>query len=326
MLRLLRKSRRVRRALRIFFATDIHGSDRCFRKFLAAPRVYEADVLVLGGDITGKGIVPIVDLGSGRYRYRFQSEERLILENGLDEARRTINFNGLYPWIAEEAEVDEVGHDPVARARVFQELILGQMKAWCRLAAERLGDETRCIVTAGNDDLYAVDPVVDAAPRVEWGEGRVTELGPVSMASFGNSNHTPWNSEREFDEAVLREQIEALVDPYADGRPLLFNFHVPPYNSGLDTVQKLDGDLRPVVERGTPVEVPAGSTAVRAAIEKYQPAAGLHGHIHERKGVYRLGRTLCFNPGSDYASGVLSGLVLDLDDAGMYCGHVFTQG
>src|SRR4030088_3582435 len=98
-------SRAKKRALRIFFATDIHGSDRCFRKFLAAASVYEADVLVLGGDITGKGIVPIVDLGSGLYRYQFQSEERLIQEDELDQAKRIVNFNGLYPWIAEEAEV-----------------------------------------------------------------------------------------------------------------------------------------------------------------------------------------------------------------------------
>src|ERR1700683_4315308 len=47
-------------ALRIFFATDIHGSDRCFRKFLAAATVYQADVLILGGDIAGKGLVPVV--------------------------------------------------------------------------------------------------------------------------------------------------------------------------------------------------------------------------------------------------------------------------
>ena len=47
-----------RRALRIFFATDVHGSERCFRKFLAAATVYEAEVLLLGGDVAGKGLVP----------------------------------------------------------------------------------------------------------------------------------------------------------------------------------------------------------------------------------------------------------------------------
>ena len=44
----------------------------------------------------------------------------------------------------------------------------------------------------------------------------------------------------------------------------------------------------------------AGSTAVRASIEKHQPLVGLHGHIHESKGFVTLGRTLCLNPGSEY--------------------------
>jgi Icc-related predicted phosphoesterase len=52
-------SRAKKRALRIFFATDVHGSDRCFRKFIAAAETYDADALILGGDIAGKGLVPI---------------------------------------------------------------------------------------------------------------------------------------------------------------------------------------------------------------------------------------------------------------------------
>jgi Icc-related predicted phosphoesterase len=47
-----------RRAMRLFFATDLHGSEVCFRKFLAAAKVYEPDVLILGGDFAGKGLVP----------------------------------------------------------------------------------------------------------------------------------------------------------------------------------------------------------------------------------------------------------------------------
>src|SRR5258708_20217704 len=58
------KSRRQRgkkaRALRIFFATDVHGSEVCFRKFLAAAKVYQADLLILGGDFAGKALVPVL--------------------------------------------------------------------------------------------------------------------------------------------------------------------------------------------------------------------------------------------------------------------------
>ena len=46
--------------MKIFFATDIHGSEVCWRKFLNAAAFYKADLVVLGGDVTGKAMVPIV--------------------------------------------------------------------------------------------------------------------------------------------------------------------------------------------------------------------------------------------------------------------------
>ncbi|MCL6544390.1 MAG: nickel-dependent hydrogenase large subunit, partial [Bryobacteraceae bacterium] len=53
---------------RIFFSTDIHGSDVCFRKFLSCAKHLQADALILGGDLTGKMVVPIVyDETSGMY-------------------------------------------------------------------------------------------------------------------------------------------------------------------------------------------------------------------------------------------------------------------
>ena len=56
-----------------------------------------------------------------------------------------------------------------------------------------------------------------------------------------------------------------------------------------------------------------GSTAVRAAIERHQPLASLHGHVHESAGFRRIGKTLAVNPGSDYGTGALNGALLVLD-------------
>ena len=53
------RRKKRQRALRIFFATDVHGSDRCFRKFVNGADAYDADVLLLGGDVAGKGLVPV---------------------------------------------------------------------------------------------------------------------------------------------------------------------------------------------------------------------------------------------------------------------------
>src|SRR4029077_12385099 len=49
----------------LFFATDLHGSEVCFRKFVAAASFYGADLLVLGGDLTGRLVTPVVQNGQG---------------------------------------------------------------------------------------------------------------------------------------------------------------------------------------------------------------------------------------------------------------------
>jgi hypothetical protein len=92
-----------------------------------------------------------------------------------------------------------------------------------------------------------------------------------------------------------------------------------------DPAPKLDETFKPVLSGGQMVMAPAGSIAVRDAIKKYQPLAGFHGHIHESKGVASIGRTKCFNPGSEYGEGVLRGLLVDLTENGIKS-YLFTSG
>jgi uncharacterized protein len=325
-LSIFRRLRRAKPAYRIFFATDVHGSDRCFRKFLAAASVYEADALILGGDVAGKAMVPIVAEGGSRYSYSFQGATATVQAAELDDVRQRMAFNGFYPRVIEPGDFQRMSEDGDYVAQLFDEVISEQVAGWCDLAAERLADDVRCVITPGNDDPEAIDEVLRRAPRIECPELETVELGPVWLASCGNTNRTPWDTDREYDEPELARQIAAMVDPFADGRPLLFNFHCPPYDTGLDIAPKLDEEFRPVLDRGTPVEIPVGSTAVREAIERYQPVAGIHGHIHESAGARQLGRSWCLNPGSDYASGILKGLILDLEDDGAVRSHLFTNG
>jgi Icc-related predicted phosphoesterase len=317
---------RKKAALRIFFATDIHGSDRCFRKFLAAASVYSADVLLLGGDVVGKAIVPIVRRSSNSFTYRLFGVDREIDQGSLKTAQADINFNGFYPAVLEPVDAARLRSDPEFGPGLFVSVIREQMNEWHRLVEERLDSKVRCIVTPGNDDPHVVDDVFGHSDRIDFPEATVVKVGPVWLASLGNTNRTPWDTEREFEEADLSVQIRDMVEPYADGRPLLFNFHCPPYDTGIDTVAQLDQQLRPVIRGGAPVEIPAGSTAVKQAIIQYQPVAGLHGHIHESPGVVRVGSTQCFNPGSEYSSGVLKGLIADFDDQGRLSEFLFTAG
>ena len=92
----------------------------------------------------------------------------------------------------------------------------------------------------------------------------------------------------------------------------MFNLHVPPKDSGLDTAVLLDEELRPLIRSGSPVFAGVGSTAVRKSLERHQPMLGLHGHIHESRGDARVGRTLSLNPGSEYSEGVLRGVIVTL--------------
>jgi uncharacterized protein len=137
--------------------------------------------------------------------------------------------------------------------------------------------------------------------------------GEHEMITLGYANHTPWNSPREVDEDVLQQKIDRMAVQVKDMRKTLFNLHVPPINTVIDQAPKLDANLKPVISGGSIVMISAGSTAVRSSIEKHQPLAGIHGHIHESRGVVKVGRTTCFNPGSEYNSGILKGLLLDIE-------------
>lgn len=324
MSRLFRKPARPH--FRIFFATDVHGSDRCFRKFVAAAAAYQADALILGGDVAGKAMVPIVSEGNSRFAYSFQGVRETVAASDLEGVKQRINFNGFYPRVTEPGEVEQMTEDPEYVVSLFEEVIKRQVTDWCELASERLSEDVRCIITPGNDDPWVVDGVLSSASKVQCPELETVELGPVWLASSGNTNRTPWSTDREFDERELARQIDEVVAPFDDGRPLVFNFHCPPYASGLDSAPKLDEELRPVIKHGNFVEQPVGSTAVRAAIERYQPVAGLHGHIHESANATKIGRSWCFNPGSEYASGILKGLILDLEENGDVRDHLFTNG
>jgi Icc-related predicted phosphoesterase len=316
---------RRRHALRLFFATDVHGSDRCFRKFLAAAAVYEAQVLVLGGDVIGKAIVPIEAHGADAYEYTFQGATRRCGEDELAAVREAINFNGFYPLVISPDERDLLV-DETTRAQAFERVIVDQLTGWLDLAETRLDDGVRCIVTPGNDDPRVIDPILRSrSTRVECPEQDVVPIGPIALASLGNTNRTPWDTEREYDEDELALQIDGMLASH-DGGALVVNFHCPPFDSGLDVAAELDDEFRPVLRNGQVSMIPVGSTAVRHAIERYGPAVGLHGHIHESAGMALIGRTACFNPGSDYSSGVLKGLIVDFDDDGGYVNHLFTSG
>ena len=298
--------------MRVFFATDIHGSEVCWRKFLNAGAFHKADVLIMGGDMTGKAMVPITGSGSS-WRVTLQEQDTVLgSEAEVAAMEKRISDRGYYPIRLSPAEMAAWQADQALVDERFKAEMLNQVKRWMDLADERLaGKGIRCIVSPANDDIFEIDPIIAAAKLVDLGESNLIQLDGFSMVSTGWANPTPWNTFRELPEDQLRERIDGLVKDVGDRQRSIFNFHAPPYGSNLDNAPKIGEDMRYV--SGGQALIPVGSKAIRDAILEYQPALSLHGHIHEGRGAVKLGRTLAVNPGSTYEDGVLQAAIVDLD-------------
>ncbi len=315
--------------LTLFFATDIHGSETCWRKFLNAAKAYRADVLVLGGDMTGKVIVPIYQDGSG-WQATWKGQETIAqTRTELDDLIRAIRGPGAYPYVTTREEMEMVVGDPEAERALFTRLKTEVVRQWMALADKRLvGTGVRCFVMAGNDDPYEVDEALQGARRVVNADRIIVQLTDrIAMLSFGASTETPWHSPRELSEAEYLRQLEPLVAQLVAPHSAIFNFHDPPYHSDIDVAPKLDDALRVQYRSsGEVIYAPVGSKSVRVLVEKYQPMLGLHGHVHEGRGRYKIGRTIGFNPGSDYTEGMLRGVLLRLSDQKGIRDYTFTMG
>jgi uncharacterized protein len=313
--------------MRLFFATDVHGSEICWRKFLNSGKHYDADVIILGGDMTGKALVPLVHDGDERWHATLlEQRHELKGEDEVAKFEEAVSRRGYYPFRTTPEEVHELSRNEGRANDLFHELMLRRVEEWIALADERIaGTGLRCFVCPGNDDQFEVDEIIGRARHVEACEGRVVDMGGVEMASTGWANRTPWDTYREEDEPDLAKRIEQVVSQLtAPPERTIFSFHVPPYGSGLDEAPKLTEDMR--LEHAGRAPVPAGSTAVREAIERHQPALSLHGHIHEGRGNTRIGRTLCINPGSSYEQGELLGAVVDVEGGKKVKRFVLTSG
>ncbi len=310
---------------KLFYASDIHGSEKCFLKFINAGKFYKANALILGGDITGKMVVPLLDKG-GRWEARFLGRD-FVAENDAERAEieKNVRMNGFYPVVLSPEEHKHFQENEAARTEMIDRVVLAATKRWIGIAEERLhGTGIRCLINAGNDDDGYIDEALRQSSVVENHDGGVTDLTEnVQMAVCGYSNTTPFDSPREMPEDKLEAHIETILTKLKSPRDAIFTLHVPPHNAGIDSAPLLrDGKV--VTEGGHTVMTAVGSTAVRGIIERYQPMLALHGHIHESRGTKQIGRTLCINPGSEYSEGVLRGALVTFRGTKL-AGHQLVQ-
>jgi Icc-related predicted phosphoesterase len=313
---------------RVFYTTDLHGSTVVFKKFINAGKFYEAQVLILGGDMVGKMIIPMVKQTGGNYHANYLGQiYEISTSEELEKLESTFENSGLYPIRVTPDEVDAYRNDKSMVEKTFGTLAAARVERWLEIAEERLrGTGIMCYIQPGNDDPYDIDPVFRQSDVIQNVDGKIVMIDEDhEMMSIGAANQTPWNCPRDKPEEELSNLIENLADHLKAPQQAIFNLHVPPYDTNLDIAPELDANLTPKLSlTGGFKMVPVGSKAVRKAIEKYQPLLGLHGHIHESRSAQKIGRTLCINPGSEYGEGVLRGVVLEFSKKGLE-DHIFTQ-
>ncbi|MEQ8666286.1 MAG: hypothetical protein RIC16_11225 [Rhodospirillales bacterium] len=311
-----KKKKNVGDKVTIFFATDLHGSTVCFKKFVNGAQFYGADVLVMGGDLTGKAVIPITEQDDGTFiGFQTGSNVTLASQDELDEFVNRVNNQGFYPTIMTEAEFQAIKNDQVAQAKLFKKLVVERVQEWADYAGEKLkGTDIPFITSPGNDDFFEIDDVLNDAPHVQYHEMEITEVRGYEMLHCGGSTKTPWDTEREFTEEEYQSRFAELIPQVQDMSRCIFNVHVPPYGTVLDRCPKLDENLQVVFDMGNPVSMQAGCQALTDTITEQQPLLGIHGHIHEGRGNIKIGNTTCVNPGSVYPEGILQGALVTLSD------------
>lgn len=316
----------------IFFCSDLHGSTVCFKKFINSAAYYtergrRVHILVMGGDLTGKLIVPILK-ENGSYRtYLFGKEHTLASEEELRGLIKKTEVLGVYPHIFQPDEYQAFKNDVAVQNDLFKQLMIKRLQEWLDFAEQKLkGNEVPCYMSPGNDDIPEVNEILAQSSVIQCPDNAVIRINADhEMISLGNANLTPFNCPRDIPEEDLAQKIEALTAAVNDPANCIFNLHCPPFDTGIDSAPLLDKDLRPQIGIQGVEMAAVGSRAVRAAIERHQPLLGLHGHIHESKGAVTLGRTLCINPGSEYSEGVLRGALVTIQK-GKVVSHMFTSG
>lgn len=314
---------------RVFYTSDVHGSEKCFRKFLGAAAFYKCKIIILGGDITGKMIVFAVVRPDGTYDVDWPIPRVLNSKTELAEFESVVKSSGRYLHLTSQEEIQKLRTDTRLADELIMKLTIMRLEEWVATAENyfKTHKDIQCFVMPGNDDAYEIDKVLEGhEPYVINPDEKLIALPEqYELISLGKSNITPWNCPRDLPEEEVARKIEALVSNVDDVGKSIFNFHCPPYDTNLDLAPKLDENFRPQRGLGGIATIHAGSTAIRTAVERYQPLLGLHGHIHESKGVSQIGRTLTLNPGSEYAEGILRGAIVVLEN-GKIKTHMFSGG
>ncbi|MGC8699842.1 MAG: metallophosphoesterase family protein [Candidatus Micrarchaeia archaeon] len=319
--------------MRFFFTADIHGSEIVSNKLTNAAQFYNVKNIVVGGDLAGKNLVPILKEGN-KYRLNLFGEQKIVKENELQDIEKEIRNAGEYYKIMDKDEYEKAKGDEARIEDLFKEEAMSNLEAFLAKAEEklkRLGG--KLYIMPGNDDYDEFNELLEkhAGNVIVPIDQKIVDIEGFNLLGYGYSNPTPWNTPREKSEKEIYNDLKKLVEK-EDHEKSIFAIHVPPYNTKIDKAPKLDKELRQVISAGNIEYVSIGSTSVRRIIEEYAPIVGVHGHVHEAMGIDYIraknGKDVpVINPGSVYSSGMLNGVIIEINEKSRKLErYIFTKG
>src|ERR1700751_1236599 len=117
--------------LRLFYASDIHGSERVFRKFLNAAAFYKVQAVVFGGDLTGKAMIPFVQTSPGTYEAQGFGGRRTVGAGGaLTDLEQFVRDRGAYPYRTTPEEMAALQSDPGLVTQTFSRVMRRTAEDW----------------------------------------------------------------------------------------------------------------------------------------------------------------------------------------------------
>jgi len=191
--------------LSLFYASDIHGSERVFRKFLNAAKFYKVQAVVFGGDLTGKAMIPFVETSPGVYEAEVSGTVHVVSDGtALAELEQFVRDTGSYPYRTTLEEMEALQSDPGLVTKVFNRAMLQTAEKWVTLADERLRTAgIPALMMPGNDDEPEVKKILAQGDWITDAEDKLVDLNGYQVISFGWATTTPWHSPREISDAEL---------------------------------------------------------------------------------------------------------------------------
>lgn len=299
---------------KILFFTDVHGSEIVLRKALNATIIYKVNILIHGGNISGKYIVPVFKINDNLYETNILGEN---LKAPIKEIESRIDRIGGYLYLTTKEEWDDLIKDQKTMDKIYLDLAKIKLKNWIKLAEDNLKPKNiKFYANIGNDDHEDLEKIIEESNYVINPNKKLIKLDPNhEMISLSYANLTPWNCYGDRDEDYLFRVLDELAKKLENPSMSVFNFHCPPFGTKIDLAPKLDKDLKPIyIAGGEPEFSHVGCKSVREIIEKYQPLISLHGHIHESNGFEKIGKTMSFNTGSEYTASIFKGLLVNLSE------------